>query len=189
MRLFLGFLVAAFAIAPVTSITRDQSGYAQIAFADDDAYVFGAWVAMDGETADSLFEWLLDPINLKAWAGTSIEEDFQNVKRDGTVGGVGWTTGFRWEIEYHGVKGEAWVIPADGRIYTFYILDNRIRQEGSGEAGAYEPYFQFLRDSVTVGGFGEIPAGFELVGEDPNCVGHGQAHPFCPFLDLVAGNS
>lgn len=166
---------------PVGASAQDE-GYDEFAFTNGDAYVFAAWVAFDGESASSLFDFLMDPATLNILYGNSLKEDFDGVERDGVVGGDGWHTGFRWDLEYHGVSGEQWVIPAEGKIYRIIVLD-----ENLGKADdSYQVYFNFLRESVSTSGFGAIPSGFTAVEEDPNCVGNGQLHPFCPFVDRIA---
>jgi hypothetical protein len=176
-------LVAMTLLLSASVQTSAQSeGYDQFAFTNGEAYVFAAWVAFEGETASSLFDYLMEPATLDIIYGTDLKEDFDKVQRDGVVGGTGWQAGFRWDLEYHGVPGEQWVIPAEGKIYRIIVLDPNL---GKAE-DSYQIYFNFLRESVATGGFGTLPAGFAAVEEDPNCVGNGQLHPFCPYVDLIA---
>lgn len=100
------------------------------------------------------------------------------------VGGQGWQTEFRWDIEYHDVSGEAWIIPAEGKIYRILILDDNLGKKDD----SYKVYFDFLRKSVESGGFGAIPQGYTAVEKDPNCEGNGQLYPVCPFVDIVASS-
>jgi len=182
MKSLLAVLVAASVLLPSsTSLSAQDKGYDELAFSNGEAYVFAAWVELEGESASSLFEYLMDPVTLKILYSNGLEEDFDDVERDGLVGGNGWTTGFRWKIKYHDVPGEAWVIPAEGKIYRILILDENLGDKDD----SYEVYFDFLRDSMAKNGFGDVPKGFAEVDKDPECVGNGQLQPFCPFVDLI----
>lgn len=181
----LAVLLAMILLLPgLVHASAQDEGYDQLAFTNGDAYVFAAWVEFEGETASSLFDYLMDPATLNILYGSSLEDNFDDVERAGVVGGDGWQTGFRWHLEYHGVSGEQWVIPAEGKIYRIIILDESLGEEDE----SYLVYFDFLRESVAAGGFGQIPEGYTTVDEDPNCVGNGQLHPFCPFVDLIGSS-
>lgn len=182
-KTILPVLLALLLLLPgIVTVSAQDKGYDELAFTNGEVYVFASWVEFEGETASSLFELLMDPVTLDILYGSSLDDDFQDVERDGIVGGQGWQTGFRWDLEYHDVTGEQWVIPAEGKVYRFVILDDKLGDEDD----SYQVYFDFLRDSVASGGFAEIPEGFTAVEKDPECEGNGQLHPFCPFVDLIA---
>ncbi|HYH12037.1 MAG TPA: hypothetical protein VD789_06745, partial [Thermomicrobiales bacterium] len=184
-RSVLTVLLATSLFLPVVMPVSAQSeSFDQVALTNGEAYVFTVWVAFGGETASGLFDFLLNPVTLQDRYGDYLERDFENVERDGFVEGDGWHTGFRWTLEYHDIPGEAWVIPAEGKIFRMIILDEDLDEADV----SYEAYFDFLRSAVAEDAFGYVPKGFTAVEEDPDCQGIGQPHPFCPFDDPIASS-
>jgi hypothetical protein len=182
-RLSIAFLLAMTLLLPgLGQASAQDDGSDSVAFSNGEAYLYAAWIEFEGETASSLFDYFIDPVSLDIWFGSSLEDDFEDVERDGVVGGQGWTTGFRWDLTYNDVPGESWIIPAEGKVYWLIILDENL---GKGD-DSYKVYFDFLRESVAMDGLPDAPERFTAVEEDPQCVGNGQLHPFCPFEDLIA---